>query len=273
MRAGHNPAAHSLRRLSEMTSALYNSPRVAAGYAFARPPVHERVLHAIRDRVAAGGRVGRALDVGCGAGRSTAALVPFANAIVGIDPAAAMLAHRRSVAPGALFVVGNAERLPFAARAFDLATAAGSINYTDPASTLKEVARVLAPGGTLVIYDFSAGRRSAGGTALEEWYSEFDRRHPDSPGYAMDVRNLPFDACGLRLDAYEELQVPIPMSLASYLQYAMSETRVELAISRGARDAEIRDWCRRTLVDVFGDAAHEVIFDAYAACARHAADR
>jgi ubiquinone/menaquinone biosynthesis C-methylase UbiE len=42
-----------------------------------------------------------------------------------------MLTHRRTVAPDAGFVVGQAERLPFATSSFDLVTAAGSLNYTD----------------------------------------------------------------------------------------------------------------------------------------------
>ena len=53
----------------------------------------------------------RALDVGCGAGLSTAALVPLARHVVGLEPIPAMLAHRRTVALQAQFVIAQAERV------------------------------------------------------------------------------------------------------------------------------------------------------------------
>jgi ubiquinone/menaquinone biosynthesis C-methylase UbiE len=97
---------------------VYDGERLAAAYAFDRPPVHEQVVRLARlER-----RAFRALDVGCGAGLSTAALAPLARHVVGVEAASAMLAHRRTVAPHAGFVVGAAERLPFAAGSFDLVT-------------------------------------------------------------------------------------------------------------------------------------------------------
>lgn len=66
---------------------------------------------------------GRALDVGCGAGLSTAALAPLARQVIGLEPISAMLAHRQTVAPRAAFVIGQAERLPFPAGSFDLVAA------------------------------------------------------------------------------------------------------------------------------------------------------
>lgn len=247
---------------------LYHSPRLAAGYAFARPAVHPRIIDRVRDRLRLEGRAARALDIGCGAGRSTAALQTLAGEVVGIDPAVAMLEHRRAVAPRARFVAAEAERLPFVDQAFDFMTAAGSINYADQTAMLAEVARVLAPGGTLVIYDFSAGRRFADDPSLEAWYDEFDRRYPDAAGYALDVRLLPVDRAGLTLARYEEFSVPVAMNAADYLRYAMSETRVELALSRGAAEEDIRAWVQSGVERVFGSAQREVIFHAYAAYVR-----
>jgi len=262
----HRLGAVSIREESvTQAESLYDSPRLAAGYAYDRPPVHQRIIQRVREFLHITERLTRVLDVGCGAGLSTAALEPLAETVVGLEPVRAMLTHSRAVAPHSLFLVGQAERLPFAAGAFDLMTAAGSLNYADRALFLPDAARLLAPGGVLIIYDFSAGRRMRGGHQLAEWCAGFERRYPAPPGYALDVRSLAYSQSGLRLQAYEELEIAVPMTLSTYLPYVLSETRVELAISHGVPEAEIRSWCQSTLVDVFGETEREVLFAAYVA--------
>src|SRR4051794_11312480 len=120
---------------------LFASPAMAAGYASSRPPVHAKVVELIR--AACGSRsFDRALDVGCGAGLSALALAEVARIRVGLEPAVSMLAHAGAVAPGAAFVGGSADSLPFAAGSFDLIAAAGSLNYTRVDRFFAEASRV-----------------------------------------------------------------------------------------------------------------------------------
>src|SRR5262245_42256637 len=190
-------------------ASLYQSSRLAASYAYARPPVHRHIIERVRQSLSLTARLARALDVGCGAGLSTAALDPLARAVIGLEPASTMLTHGAAVAPHAAFVVGQAERLPFPAGTFDLVTAGGSVNYMQQERFLAEVARVLAPEGAAVIYDFSPGRRTEDGAWLEEWFAMFERRFPAPPGYALDVRSLDYGRSGLVLRAYEEVEVGV----------------------------------------------------------------
>ena len=245
-----------------MTS-VYDSERLAAAYARDRPPIHQQILQSARlDRQAV-----RALDVGCGAGLSTAALAPLARQVIGLEPIPTMLAHRRTVAPDAGFVIGQAERLPFAARSFDLVTAAGSLNYTDLPSALGEIARVLTGDGTFLLYDFSVGRRSVSGQELADWFASFEQRFPWPPGWQpFDVRELPLDAYGLRLLDYADIETRLPMAFDAYLRYMLSEVNVDDAIARGACSAEeARDWCRETLEPVFADGEVTVVIPGYIA--------
>jgi SAM-dependent methyltransferase len=250
------------------TSSIYDSLRMAAGYAYARPPVHGHMIEAMRQCLGTTSRFHQVLDIGCGAGLSTAALEPYSDTVIGLEPAPAMLTFSHFVSPHALFLVGRAERLPFRDGMFDLLTAAGSLNYVNLALSLPEAVRVLAPGGRIVIYDFSEGRRLRGSYRLAQWFSEFQRRYPPPPDYDLDIRSLPYDRLGLRLEGYRDIAVPIMMSLASYVPYVMSETSVEAAIARGVPEPHIRGWCSRTLREVFGDAPLEVLFDGYIAWAR-----
>jgi SAM-dependent methyltransferase len=245
---------------------MYNSARLASGYAFSRPPVHPLVIQRIVTHgILRARRIARALDVGCGAGRSTAALTPVAHTVVGVEPAAAMLVHRRAVAPGASFVAGRAEALPFANASFDLITAAGSLNYTDRSRSLGQIARVLAPGGVLAIYDYSSGRRCHAAAALDAWFGEFEGLYSYPTGYALDVEQLDYGSAGLRLAAYDPFEVALELTLDAYLAYVLSEANVERAVAAGAAEGEIAAWCTEQLAPIFGSSTLAVLFTGYVA--------
>jgi SAM-dependent methyltransferase len=246
-----------------MTASVYDSERLAAAYASDRPPVHEHILRSARLTR----RAERALDVGCGAGLSTAALAPLARRVIGLEPIAAMLAHRRAIAPQAGFIIGRAERLPFAAGSFELVTAAGSLNYADFPSALAEIARVLTPDGTFLLYDFSTGGSSVTGDELERWFASFERRFPWPPGWQpLDARELPLAEYCLQLLDFTAVETRLPMDLDAYLRYMLSETNVEDSIASGAcSQEEARDWCLTTLEPVFADGPLTVVIPGHVA--------
>ena len=104
-------------------------------------------------------RGGLYLDLGCSAGlytRSLAAELGSRGDVVGIDISPSMLkeAARRARKIGAApsLARADAENLPFADASFDGAVCGGSLNeFGDPARTLRERGRVLAPGGRVAI--------------------------------------------------------------------------------------------------------------------------
>jgi ubiquinone/menaquinone biosynthesis C-methylase UbiE len=103
------------------------------------------------------------LDVGCGTGYllgRLAAGAPEATALVGVDAAPAMIEVARNAATDdrLRFVVGTAERLPWPAGTFDLVVSTTSFDHwAEQRAGLAQCARVLAPGGCLVLADlFSA---------------------------------------------------------------------------------------------------------------------
>ena len=104
------------------------------------------------------------LDVGCGNGAFTEVLIARCepSAVLGIDPSEAQLAYART-RPGtklAQYRVADAEKLPFADDSFDAATMALVIIFvSDPVQAVREMARVVRPGGIVATYmwDFHAG--------------------------------------------------------------------------------------------------------------------
>jgi demethylmenaquinone methyltransferase/2-methoxy-6-polyprenyl-1,4-benzoquinol methylase len=115
----------------------------------------------------AGVREGEAvLDVACGTGDLTLALAATPAArVVGVDFAPEMLARaepKRSGAPGGgkvEFRRGDAMALEFERGTFDGVTIAFGIrNVADPDGALREFARVLRPGGRVVVLEFDTPR-------------------------------------------------------------------------------------------------------------------
>ncbi|OLD63116.1 MAG: hypothetical protein AUI47_10415 [Acidobacteria bacterium 13_1_40CM_2_68_5] len=104
------------------------------------------------------GRAGRALDIGCGSGLMTEALVERGWEVWGLDLLesavawASAEAEKASWGDRAHYVVGDAEALPFSTATFDTVIAMGVLEYLpDVHRFVSEVRRVLRPSGLLVV--------------------------------------------------------------------------------------------------------------------------
>jgi ubiquinone/menaquinone biosynthesis C-methylase UbiE len=101
----------------------------------------------------------RILDVGCGTGyllRQLAARCPQASELEGIDAAPTMIGVAAATAADDRlhFRVGTAEELPWPAETFELVVSTTSFDHwADQRAGLTECARVMVPGGTLVLVD------------------------------------------------------------------------------------------------------------------------
>jgi ubiquinone/menaquinone biosynthesis C-methylase UbiE len=100
----------------------------------------------------------RVLDVGCGTGelmRRLRAKYPHA-VLAGLDPVAEMLAVARDKLSGNEDLrTGYADALPWGAGAFDVVVSCNMFHYiSHPVEALREMGRVLRPGGSLVLTDW-----------------------------------------------------------------------------------------------------------------------
>ena len=96
-------------------------------------------------------------DLGCGTGPLTATLAPFVRSVIGVDSSRAMLAAARRRLERVENVdlrQGELEALPLADHEVDAAIMSLVLHYiAEPAKALGDAARVLRPGGRLVVID------------------------------------------------------------------------------------------------------------------------
>jgi ubiquinone/menaquinone biosynthesis C-methylase UbiE len=247
---------------------VYRSERLARAYAFHRPAVHAAIWRRIVSAFSPHFGVSAALDIGCGAGASTAVLAQYARRITGVDPSPAMLDRARNALPKADFVLGGAEALPFESEIFELVTAAGSLNYVNVQVALREVSRVLRPGGHFVAFDFSTGRVMSTPAHEAPCFNRFRTSFPSLPGYALDLKALPYGECALELVAYEDFAIQLRMTAEVYVDYLLSETNVEAVIAQGMDQVEARRICSEIFQPLFESESRSVRFASVFAVAR-----
>lgn len=136
------------------------------------PPVVDAAFERLRlDRSAT------VVDVGAGTGRLTRELADRSASVVAVEPSPAMRARLERSLPELPVLAGTAEALPLADGAADAVLCAESFHWFRSADALREIARVLKPGGGLALV-WNARRPELG---LPPWAGELLEiiaRHP-----------------------------------------------------------------------------------------------
>jgi SAM-dependent methyltransferase len=89
------------------------------------------------------------VDLGAGTGKLTGVLLAAGHRVVAVEPLDELRAKLAEALPGVRAVGGRAEAIPLPDASADAVVAAQAFHWFDPEPALAEIARVLAPGGTL----------------------------------------------------------------------------------------------------------------------------
>jgi SAM-dependent methyltransferase len=156
------------------------------------------------DGIAGGMPPGVALDAACGTGRLAALLAGHGHRVLGVDSSPDMLAQAREKVPGGDFRAGDLHRLPVDDGAVDLVTCSLALTHVpDLGPVLAEFARVLRPGGHVVLCDLHPEQVAVGMIPSV-------RRADGTPGRVTSYVHRPGDylraalAAGLRVRACQE---------------------------------------------------------------------
>jgi SAM-dependent methyltransferase len=125
----------------------------------------------------------RLLDAGCGSGLFSHMALKTGAEVIGIDAAPGLLAEARRRNPGTSFLEEDLEALPFAANSFQFVVGFNSFQYAGSIEkALAEAARVLVPGGQLVIAIWDQPEQSDAIHVLKEMSQLLPPPPPGTPG-------------------------------------------------------------------------------------------
>jgi ubiquinone/menaquinone biosynthesis C-methylase UbiE len=157
---------------------------VAADYELARPTYPpQAVAAAIRELGL--NPDATALDLAAGTGKLTRLLGPRFGRVIAVEPAAEMLAVVRRDLPRVEALDGGAEAIPLEAGSVDVVSVAQAFHWFASHEALREMARVLKPGGALaLIWNTSPWESHA-----TPWWERFDAVIHAYSGDVQNVRN------------------------------------------------------------------------------------
>lgn len=182
--------------------APYHDPAVAAAYREARA-LPDDVLAVWADalrKLLPDARPRIVVDLGCGTGRFTTMLArTFAVAVLGLDPAPAMLRECRAAGAGVL-TAARAETLPLRDGSVDLVFLSMVYHHLDAARAVPELARVVRPGGHVVVRN--ATRDILDGFEYKRFFPETraldEARMPSRAGLVAAFGGSGFEPAGHR---------------------------------------------------------------------------
>ncbi|KEO83239.1 class I SAM-dependent methyltransferase [Tumebacillus flagellatus] len=189
----------------------------------------------------------RMLDIGTATGRTLMAFAPHIGEGAGLDLTPAMLeiADRESKAAGLTNLTwqeGDAENIPFADDSFDLVSARiCAHHFPEPGRALAEIARVLKPGGRLLLIDNYAPEHDRADAFINR--IEILRDHSHVREWKQSEWKSFFEKAGLSFTVDFEYRTLHPLGAWTRKSHTPPEitAQIEQDLIAAAQDPEIRD--------------------------------
>lgn len=157
-----------------------------ARYERARPGYPAGAVDALT-RACGIGQGTRVLDLAAGTGKLTRHLVACGAQVVAVEPVAGMRAHLASTIAGVQISDGTAEDIPAADGSMDAVTVGQAFHWFDGPAAVREIHRVLAPGGALGLIWNVMDRRVAWVGVLQDLIHRYRGPSPWYWGHAWRV--------------------------------------------------------------------------------------
>ena len=159
----------------------YFAPKDAAErYAKGRPDIHDHSIELIKSFLRLDHKVDKVLDIACGTGLSTKALLAIGEQVYGTDVSPEML-YFAPLKDRIHYSLSPAEKQPFDNETFDLITVSSGVHWFDIDAFLTETVRILKSHSWLVLYENYFNLAIEGVQGFTEWCTDVYMRQFPSP--------------------------------------------------------------------------------------------
>jgi SAM-dependent methyltransferase len=233
----------------------------AERYANGRPFFHPLAINKIKALCCEARRINRALDVGCGTGQSTLALLELADEVVGVDSSAAMLSQAIPHAQ-TRYVEASAEQMPFDNASFGLITVGLAFHWFNQKQFMLEAQRVLQPSGSLVIYNDVFTSEMIGNDSYKTWSREwYLTRYPTPPRNNSSLTDSDAIQYGFAPSGSEQFVHEVGFTPEKLVDYLLTQTNVIAAVETGREDLQsVALWLLNSIQPLFAKATERFSF-------------
>jgi ubiquinone/menaquinone biosynthesis C-methylase UbiE len=234
----------------------YFHPKTAAErYSKGRPDFHSNTIKHINDYLHLDKKLDNALDVACGTGLSTKALLEVAIHVYGTDIAEEMLKfapHTDKIN----YAIAPAERQPFADNSFDLITVSSGVHWFDIDQFLIEASRLLKSKAWLVLYENRFISEMVGNDNFAGWFpNSYLKKFPSPPrnnNYAWTNENL--NPKNLKFITEETFKNAVTLTKKQLALYFTTQSNIIAAVEKAQTTyAEVEYWLNQELAPFFDD--------------------
>lgn len=240
----------------------YFSPQhTAERYAKGRPYFHDNTIKRVKDVLKLETKLENALDIACGTGLSTQALLEIAQHVYGTDTSSEMLKWALQ-ADKIHYSIAPAEKQPFENEKFDLITVCSGVHWFDIELFSKEAHRLLKNDAWLVLYDNFFISEMEDVPAFNQWFPEvYLKEFPSPPRndqYEWTKDNLATKKFNIVQE--EQFKNPISYTKEALVLYFTTQSNITAAVERGQADyVTIEKWLHKELTVFFGKKQERVI--------------
>lgn len=234
----------------------YFNPKASAErYSKGRPDFHSNTIKHIKDYLHLDKKINNALDIACGTGLSTKALLEIATNVYGTDNSREML-NFAAQSDKIHYSIAPAEQQPFTDNNFDLITVSSGVHWFDIDKFLMEANRILKSKSWLVLYENYFISEMVGNDKFSNWFPDVYLKKYPSPtrnnDYAWTNENLILK--NFNFVTEERFKNSIVFNKKQLALYFTTQSNIIAAVEKAETTYEhVENWLAQELSSFFDD--------------------
>lgn len=230
----------------------FDPKNTAERYSQGRPYFHSESINRIKNKLQICEKLDTVLDVACGTGLSSKALLDLAVNVYATDSSIEMLKYA-SCQDEINYSIAQAESQPFGDNKFDLITVCSGVHWFQIDAFLIEANRLLKKKGYLILYDNFFISEMEDVKEFSNWFPDIYLKKFPSPkrndNFDWSIENL--GAKNFILNDHDEFKNQVSFTKEELMLYFTTQSNITNSINQGQTSyLDVEDWLSSEL-DVF----------------------